>query len=123
MLQCTIVRLLPYSAVYRNEHSQNNDSWMTSSTFSAYWLMWVSGKTLRCGLLKHLIRSKRDLALPQTALRVRSFGAEGMVAEVVQAHVGSDLIEHGERGRLRLHGERGQQQVVANSIDDAGDSL
>ena len=40
-----------------------------------------------------------------------------------QAHVRGDFVEHFEGSGSGFHGEGGQQQIVANGIDQSGNSL
>ncbi len=47
----------------------------------------------------------------------------GTLAGPVQAHVAANLIEHIEGAEALFQGEGGQQQVVADGVDDSRDAL
>src|SRR5271157_4537839 len=56
-------------------------------------------------------------------LGVSGIWTEGALAGVIEAHVGGYLVEHFQSGDSALHGERREQQVVADGVDQTGNPL
>jgi hypothetical protein len=65
----------------------------------------------------------RYLGATQGPLGEIGIGPEGELAGILEAHVGGHLIEHFQGGGSALQGERGEQQVVADGVDQTGNPL
>src|SRR5215813_14194807 len=70
-----------------------------------------------------LLGPKTHLGAPHHLFGIARLLTEGLLARPIQTHVVGDLVQHVQSRRLLLHRERGQQQVVADGIDQARNSL
>jgi hypothetical protein len=70
-----------------------------------------------------LVGAEARFGTPQNLLGIRVPGPEGTLTGIFEAHIIRHFIEHFERGHFALHGEGGEQQVVADGINQARNAL